>query len=113
MWGHTKGAGEVPTTHHPRPVLVARHSEDRRWPLGEFLWWQEQVSEVIEQTCDGMLTVAYVLGDGTGAGQSITYTRTDAVVRFTFYDAPIRVDSVVKTGPMTLSVDDGELVMIR
>ena len=37
--------------------------------LGEFLWWQEQVCEVIEQTCDGMLTVACVLGGGTGTGQ--------------------------------------------
>ena len=67
----------------------------------------------MEQTCDGVLTVAYGLGGGTGAGQSVTYTRMGAVVRFTFGDLPIRVGSVAKTGPETLSIDDGELVMSR
>ena len=81
--------------------------------MGEFLWWKEQVCEVVERTSDGMLTVAYGLRGGTGAGQSITYTRTGAVVRFTFDDVPVRVDSVAKTGTTTLSVDGGELVMLR
>ena len=67
----------------------------------------------MEQTCDGMLTVAYGLGGATGAGQSATYTRTGAVVRFTFGDIPVQVDSVAKTGPEALSVYGGELFMLR
>ena len=35
--------------------------------VGEFLWWKEQVCEVMEQSCGGMLAVVYVFGGGTGA----------------------------------------------
>ena len=80
--------------------------------LGGFVWCKEQVCEVMEQSCGGMLAVVYVFGGGTGAAQSAVYKRTDAVVRFTFDDAPTRVDSAAKTAPLTLSVDCGETIML-